>query len=242
MNNFAGRRIVITGGAGGIGSAAALQFLNASASVHLVDVDERRLRDTQARLAPHGAVTWSVSRLESPQACREAFDAAGGALHALVHMAGLFEDDSLSDDRGVWQRAIASNLTSAYDASIVFRELRDKQSPGCIVLATSRSFQRGGVGVAAYSAAKGGIVGLTRTFSREFAPDIRVNCVSPGLIRTPMAADLISRAGQQRLAEIPLHRFGEPEDVAGPIVFLCSEAAAYITGQMLTVDGGVING
>jgi len=96
--------------------------------------------------------------------------------------------------------------------------------------------------VAAYSAAKGGIVGLTRTFSREFAPDIRVNCVSPGLIRTPMAADLISRAGQQRLSEIPLCRFGEPEDVAGPVIFLCSDASAYITGQTLTVDGGVING
>jgi len=242
MPEFEGRRVVITGGAGGIGAATARLFLQAGARVHLVDVDAERLQAVQSALAAPATLSTCVSALDSPAACRDALAAAGGPLAALVHMAGVFEEDPLAADHAVWQRAIASNLTNAYDACIAFRALRDPHAPGAIVLASSRAFQRGAVGRAAYSAAKGGIVGLVRSFSREFAPHIRVNCVSPGLIRTPMVDALVAQAGEQRLAEIPLARFGEPEDVAAPVLFLCSRSAGYITGQTLTVDGGVLNG
>lgn len=242
MFDFASQRLVITGGAGGIGSAAAEVFLRAGASVHLVDVSQARLDEVAQRLAPLGHVTVSVSSLESTEACRRAFSEGGGKFSGLVHMAGIFEDDPLDGSSAVWERAISSNLTSAYNAVVAYRECADQSRVCSIVLASSRSFQRGGVGVAAYSAAKGGIVGLTRTFSRELAPAIRVNCVSPGLIQTQMTTRLVEKFGEQRLAEIPLARFGDPMDVAGPIAFLCSDAAAYVTGQVLTVDGGVING
>lgn len=242
QTRFDGRRVVVTGGAGGIGAAAAQLFLQAGARVHLVDVDQARLQAVQARLATWGEVSICVSALDSPERCHDALAAAGGPLAALVHMAGVFEEDPLGPDRAVWQRAIAGNLTNAYDACIAFRALRDPHATGAIVLASSRAFQRGAVGRAAYSAAKGGIVGLVRTFSREFAPDIRINCVAPGLIHTPMVDTLVAQAGPQRLAEIPLGRFGEPMDVAAPVLFLCSPAAGYITGQTLTVDGGVLNG
>lgn len=242
MREFEGRRIVVTGGAGGIGQAVVRRFLRAGARLHLVDVDRDRLEAARSSLAAEGEVTTVVSDLAGPQSCREALSAAGGALYALVHMAGLFEHDPLDGTHAVWDRAMAGNLTSAYDACVAFRGLRDVSATTRIVLASSRAFQRGLAGRAAYSAAKGGIVGLVRTFSREFAPDVLVNAVSPGLIRTRMSEVLVARAGEQRLAEIPLGRFGEPDDVAGPVVFLCSAAAAYITGQVLTVDGGVLNG
>jgi len=237
-----GRRVVITGGAGGIGTACAKAFIELGAQVHLIDVDGARLQEVKEQLRGGDQLTICCSRLDSPTVCRDALSAAGGPLYALVHMAGVFEEDPLADDHVVWDRAILGNLTNAYDACIAFRQLRDTSTTSRIVLASSRAFQRGAVGRAAYSAAKGGIVGLVRTFSREFAPDVLVNCVSPGLIATRMTESLRGAFGVQRLAEVPLGRFGTAEEIAGPVVFMCSDAASYMTGQVMTVDGGVING
>lgn len=241
---FADRHIVITGGAGGIGLACAEHFLEAGGSVHLIDVDRTSLEETHASLPTHASrVTCSTSDLSSHMECARAIGESGQAPFALVHMAGIFESDHLDPtDRSGWDRAIASNLTNAYEVALVFRTVRDTRTPSRMVFSTSRAFQRGTPGRAAYSAAKGGIVGLVRAFSRDFAPDILVNAVSPGLIQTRMTEALIARHGEQRLAEIPLQRFGMPADVANVVGFLCSEASSYVTGQMITVDGGVING
>jgi NAD(P)-dependent dehydrogenase (short-subunit alcohol dehydrogenase family) len=240
---FAGRHVLITGGAGGIGLACARHFLASGASVHLIDVDAARLDGARHALQGHAAVSCSTSRLANHAACERAIDEGGRPPFALVHMAGLFETDRLDPaDRSGWDRAIASNLTTAYDMALAFRAARDRRTPSRMVLCTSRAFQRGTPGRAAYAAAKGGIVGLVRAFSRDFAPDILVNAVSPGLIQTRMTEDLIAHHGEQRLAEIPLQRFGTPQDVAGVVGFLCSEASSYVTGQVITVDGGVING
>ena len=93
----------------------------------------------------------------------------------------------------------------------------------------------------AYSAAKGGIVGLTRALSRKLAPDIRVNAIAPGVIRTRMTDQVIARQGNERLAQIPLQRFGQPSEIATVIRFLCGTDASYVTGQTITVDGGMTN-
>jgi 3-oxoacyl-[acyl-carrier protein] reductase len=242
QKSFADRAVVITGGAGGIGMACARLFLAQGARVHLVDVDAQRLASARDELASPGAVTMFASSLDSPVACREAIASANCAVEALVHMAGVFEPDALdADDRSVWERAIASNLTNAYDMSIAFRAQLQQDRDGAIVLCSSRAFQRGAPGRAAYAAAKGGIVGLARTFSREFAPRIRVNAIAPGLIVTRMTESLVAHMGPQRLAEIPLGRFGTPQDVAHVALFLCSDGASYVTGQLLTVDGGTLN-
>ena len=240
---FADRHIVITGGAGGIGLACARHFLAAGATVHLVDVDSARLDEARQALHVHTGVSCATSDLSNHAACARAIDEGGQAPFALVHMAGLFETDRLDPtDRSGWDRAIASNLTNAYEMALAFRAARDTRTPSRMVFSTSRAFQRGTPGRAAYAAAKGGIVGLVRAFSRDFAPDTLVNAVSPGLIQTRMTEDLMAHHGEQRLAEIPLQRFGTPDDVARVVGFLCSEASSYVTGQMITVDGGVING
>lgn len=241
--DFADRHVVITGGAGGIGLACARQFLDAGASVHLIDVDSERLDAVRAAPRHQKGVTCATSDLSGHQACARAIEEGGKAPFALIHMAGVFEVDRLDpSDRSGWDRAIAGNLTNAYEMALAFRAARDTRTPSRMVFSTSRAFQRGTPGRAAYSAAKGGIVGLVRAFSRDFAPDILVNAVSPGLIQTRMTEGLIASHGDQRLAEIPLQRFGTPEDVANVVGFLCSEASSYVTGQMITVDGGVING
>lgn len=240
---FAGRHVLVTGGAGGIGLACARHFLAAGASVHLIDVDATRLDAARHALREHSGVSSSTSSLADHAACARAIDEGGRPPFALVHMAGLFETDPLDPtDRSGWDRAIASNLTTAYDMALAFRAARDRRTPSRLVFSTSRAFQRGTPGRAAYAAAKGGIVGLVRAFSRDFAPEILVNAVSPGLIQTRMTDDLIAQHGEQRLAEIPLQRFGTPQDVASVVGFLCSEASSYVTGQVITVDGGVING
>jgi len=242
--SFAGQGIVVTGGAGAIGIACARAFLEEGAEVQLVDVDGERLEQARAALAPLGTVGAHCSALDTPAACRTAYAAFGREADALVHMAGVFEPDPLdADDRQVWERAIGSNLTNAYEMAIAFRAQHRPaaERTGRIVLCSSRAFQRGAPGRAAYTAAKGGIVGLTRTFSREFAPGILVNAIAPGLIETRMTANLIASAGAQRLSEIPLGRFGRPEDIAGVVRFLCGIDASYVTGQLITVDGGTLN-
>jgi 3-oxoacyl-[acyl-carrier protein] reductase len=240
--SFTGRDVLVTGGAGGIGMACARGFLAGGARVLLVDIDGDRLDAAVRELAPLGAVRGHCSALDTPAACRAATQAAGAPVDTLVHMAGVFEPDPLdADDRSVWLRAMASNLTNAYDMSIALRDQLAEGSEGAIVLCSSRAFQRGAPGRAAYTAAKGGVVGLTRTFSREFAPRIRVNAIAPGLIETRMTQELRAQMGPQRLAEIPLGRFGTPEDVANVALFLCSASASYVTGQLITVDGGTLN-
>lgn len=236
------QHVIVTGAAGGIGQACVRMFLSAGAHVTLVDADTQRLRTFQEALG-EADITVVASDLRDADACDRAVRAAKRPVHALVHMAGVFEHDALDPrDLSVWERAIAGNLRNAYEMVMAFRAVRDRSAPSRVVLCGSRAFQRGTPGRASYAAAKGGIVGLVRAFSRDLAPDTTVNAVSPGLIRTAMTQDLIATHGQERLREIPLGRLGEPEDVAGVVVFLCSQAAGYVTGQVVTVDGGVING
>ena len=109
------------------------------------------------------------------------------------------------------------------------------------MLTSSIAFRRGSPDHVAYGAAKGGIVGLTRSLSRRLAPDILVNAIAPGLIETRMTEEVIAERGEQMRPQIPLRRFGRPEDVAGVIRFLCGPESAYITGQTITVDGGLTN-
>jgi len=238
---FTGKRIIVTGGAGGIGIETARGFMDRGGHVLMADIDEAALARAQQALGRVRLAT-IASALDTPAECARVVEAAGAPAYALVHLAGLFERDALdSDDHGVWDRAIAANLTNAYDMAVAFSTRFDRREPARIVLTSSIAYRRGSPDRVPYAAAKGGVVGLTRALSRKLAPDVLVNAVAPGVIETRMADPIIAERGEAYRQEIPLKRFGKPAEVASVIRFLCSPDASYITGQTITIDGGITN-
>jgi 3-oxoacyl-[acyl-carrier protein] reductase len=238
---FTGKRIVVTGGAGGVGIETVRAFMEQGGHVIMADIDQDALQRAQSVLGRVRLGT-IASALDTPGECVRVIEAAGAPVFALVHLAGIFERDNLDpDDHGVWNRAIAANLTNAYDMVAAFATRFDRREPARIVLASSVAYRRGSADYVPYAAAKAGIVGLIRSLSRKLAPDVLVNAIAPGLIETTMAAPVIAERGEAYRQEIPLRRFGRPSEVASVIRFLCSPDASYITGQTITIDGGITN-
>ena len=240
--SFDGLQFVITGGAGGIGRACARELLAGGAEVLLVDVDAARLDAATAELGADGRIKSHCSGLASPQEAAAALDAAARPIHGLIHMAGVFEPDPFEpDDHAVYDRALAANLTNGYDLAAAYPSRRDRSRTGRIVFCSSGAFRRGAPGYVAYTTAKAGVVGLTRALARRFAPHTLVNAVAPNAIRTAMTSTAFAERGDAILATIPLGRWGEPEEIASVVVFLCSDGASYLTGQTINVDGGASN-
>ena len=212
----------------------------------LIDPDTAAMDRARQRYAGSDRVRFHVSPIDSAEACASALDAAEGPIHALVHLAGVFEQDPMDPtDHGVWDRAIAGNLTNAYDMAVAFQTRTASSAdagPARLVFVSSLAFNRGAWQHVPYSAAKGGLVGMTRALARRFGPEVLVNAIAPGIITTTMPAQVIADRRDRLLQEIPLKRFGEPREVATVIEFLCGPGSTYITGQLLNVDGGTING
>ena len=229
---------VITGATGGIGSCLARRLASDNWRVHLVDLDGAALEALASELP---GATFVASDLSSPDICLKALPE--GDIAALVHMAGIFVPHEMGvEARPVYDNVIQHNASNAFD--LVGAALPRMVDGARIVLASSMAFNRGASEYAAYSMAKGAIVGLTRSLSRQVGErGICVNALAPGIIETRMTEDLIANRGREKsLDSIPLKRFGTPEDVVGPIAFLLSPDAAYITGQVINIDGGIVNG
>lgn len=249
MREFTSRHAIVTGAAGGIGRATVDRLLREGAAVLAVDMNAERLQQSMddwqaAACVGEGRVVPCISALASPAQCAEVLAAAAGPVDILVHLAGTLEADFLDPERrDVWDRMMLSHLTNAYDLCAAFHQHRQgRTQPGRIVLASSIAYRRGSADYTAYSAAKAGLVGMTRAMSRKLAPHVLVNAVAPGVIETPMTADVRTDPGAAAvLGRIPLGRYGQAAEVAGLIRFLCSGDASYITGQTLTVDGGMTN-
>ena len=231
---------MITGATGGIGSALAHRLAGDGWHLHLCDVDLNKLDALRKELSANTTVF--ESKLDSPDACRSALPNAPENLTALVHLAGIFDFHDLNPaGREVYTQTMQHNATNAYDMATAV--LPRMSRGGRIVFTSSLAFNRGAPDNISYSMAKGALVGLTRALSRRLGGEgILVNAVAPGKIESPMLTNVISgRKDTDATADIPLGRLGKASEVAGLIAFLLSDDSSYITGQLINIDGGMIN-
>jgi len=240
------RVVVVTGGSRGIGRAICLAFADAGTRVYVnytasADQAEETKKQVEARGGSAACIQADVSREADVTALFKTVVAESGRIDVLVNNAGISRDGLVPRMSGAdWDDVMAVNLRGAFFCIKAASRQMLKQRGGRIISITSVVGFSGNAGQANYAAAKAGLAGLTRSVALEFASrNITVNAVAPGLVNTDMAAGL-SDQDRERIAEkIPLGRMGTPDDVAGVVTFLASDAAAYITGQVIHVNGGL---
>jgi len=241
---FEGKTAVVTGGARGIGLEISRQLAAGGATVVLVDVLQDALAHAASQLAGAKQVLTYAVDVTDEAAVEKMLDEVAdqaGRIDILINNAGITRDDLLLRmEARQWDLVMAVNLKGTFLMTKHACRHMLRQRYGRIVNLASVSGLVGNPGQANYSASKAGVVGFTKTVARELAGrNICCNAVAPGFIKTDMTDVLPEKAKERALAAIPLGRMGTAEEVASAVCFLASDAAAYITGQVLPVDGGM---
>ena len=241
-----GKKAIVTGGSRGIGNAIVREFLERGATVYSLS---RTAAANQAELEAAtrhagGALHWrqaDVSREEDLAKTVDAILAEAGVIDVLVNNAGITRDGLIFRmPTADWDEVLRANLTSAFVASRAAARAMIKQRSGCILSVSSVSGIMGNAGQVNYAASKAGLIGFSKSLAREVASrGVRVNVIAPGFIETDMTRTLGEKARVALIGQIPVGRVGTAEDVAALAAFLASDAAAYITGQVIAVDGGL---
>src|SRR5690349_9103632 len=246
--SLSGRVALVTGASQGIGRACAQELAKAGASVALAARNQEKLQEVVREIAAHGntaaAFAIDVGEEEQIKSGIKAVVAQFGKIDILVNNAGITRDQLVMRmKRADWDAVINTNLTSAYLAIQQTIPSMLKQRWGRIINITSVFGQTGQAGQANYAASKAGLIGLTMAIAREVSSrNITCNAVAPGFIETAMTSSLSEDFRQMAVKAIPMGRVGCAEDVASAAAFLASDEAAYITGHVLNVNGGMLMG
>lgn len=246
MPELVGKVTLVTGAARGIGRAIAEKFAAAGSDLALCDVKKEWLADTARAVADKGrkAVCFAVD-VSNPDEVQTAVDAAlktFGKIDVLINNAGITRDGFLVRmSEADWDAVLAVNLKGTFLVTKTVAKIMMKQRSGVVVNLASIIGLIGNVGQCNYAASKAGVIAFTKSAARELAlRHIRVNAVAPGYIQTKMTETLPEDIQKKMLEAIPLARFGVPDDVANVVLFLASDASAYMTGQILGVSGGMV--
>ena len=246
MSQLANQVAVVTGAGRGIGRAIALKLAAAGADVvcvsRTVDNAEKIAQEVRALGRKSWAFPLDVADAAAVEAAGDKMLVEAGRVDVLVNNAGVTRDGLLmrmSDED--WDAVLNTNLRGAFLLTKALTRAFVKQRSGRIINVASISGLIGNAGQCNYAASKAGLIGFTKSLARELASrGITVNAIAPGFIETDMTAGLSQGVRDEMLKRIPMNRFGQPEDIAEAALFLAAPAARYITGQVLTIDGGMV--
>ena len=240
--DLSGRVAFVTGGTRGIGFAIAQALVASGAKAAISGRDSGRAAEAASRLGGGAiGVACDVSDEAQVEAAIAEIESALGGIDILVNNAGITRDNILLRlDGAAWDEVLDTNLKGAFHATRAVIKGMMKRRSGRIISISSIVGLTGNKGQANYAASKAGLIGFTKAVAREYASrGITANCVAPGYIETDMTSALPEDARKALLDSIALGRLGQPDDIAGAVLYLASDLAAYITGQVLVVDGGM---
>lgn len=243
-----GSTAIVTGGSRGIGEEIAVAMADAGADVVPVARSEDELEETVDRIEDRGGTaTWRTVDVTDEDAVSDLFDTVAsefGSPTVLVNNAGInpYFGDARDADRDTWESILSVNATGTFTCARDFaRHVTDRDGTGAIVNVGSVGGVVGLPNQTPYTASKHAISGMTKSMAAEWAPDVRVNAVAPGYVKTALTEGVRGNESirENVLSDIPMDRFAEPEEIATTVVYLASDAAAYATGEVHVVDGGM---
>jgi 3-oxoacyl-[acyl-carrier protein] reductase len=243
-----GKTAIITGGSRGIGRSTTLRLAEAGANVVVNYLSneaaaEEVVREAKEKGVDALAIRADVSNVDQAEHLVQLTVERFGGLDIVVANAGIWEGSPIeSMSESLWDRVIDINLKGTWSVCRAAVKVMKQQKSGSIVIVSSTAGQRGEAGYSNYAASKGGQISFTKALASELAPHVRVNCVAPGWVDTELNEDVFGDQAYRRKVtdEIPLRRMATADDIAFPIVFLASEWARHITGEVLNVNGGSV--